>query len=71
MDLSFDVTGEDTCTVLLRLSTEQLKNRGFLYELACRLDDWAGVEILRVQRGRHCTEDADCVECWDWKAIGR
>ncbi|MGY2170744.1 hypothetical protein [Pseudomonas gingeri] len=71
MELSPDVTDRDTCTVQLKLSTEQLKNRGFLYELAYRLDDWTGVEIQSVQRGGHCTEASDSVDCWDWKTVGR
>ncbi len=50
MDLSPDAPVDTTYTVQLKLSTEQMKNHGFLYELACRMEDWAGVEILSVQR---------------------
>ncbi|WP_040072031.1 hypothetical protein [Pseudomonas batumici] len=49
MDLSADDMLDDTCTVLFKLSRELLESRGFLYELACRLEGWAGVEVLRVQ----------------------
>ena len=50
MDLSPDAPVDTTYTVQLKLSTEQMKSHGFLYELACRMEDWAGVEILSVQR---------------------
>ncbi|WP_338523606.1 hypothetical protein NUH87_28415 [Pseudomonas batumici] len=49
MDLSADDMLDDTCTVLFKLSRELLESRGFLYELACRMEGWAGVEVLRVQ----------------------
>jgi len=49
MDLSADDMLDDTCTVLFKLSRELLESRGFLYELACRMEGWAGVEVQRVQ----------------------
>ncbi|NWA02369.1 hypothetical protein [Pseudomonas gingeri] len=63
MDLNPDTTGEDTCTVQLKLSEEQLKNRGFVYELACRMEGWAGVEILSVERGEYCRDVAGSKDC--------
>lgn len=56
MDLGLDERLDDTCTVLFKLSKELLNNRGFLYELACRMDGWAGVEVLRVQLEGYCYE---------------
>ncbi|WP_338524238.1 hypothetical protein NUH87_00630 [Pseudomonas batumici] len=56
MDLSPDDMIDDTCTVLFKLSREVLDSRGFLYELACRMEGWAGVEVLRVQLQDYCYE---------------
>ncbi len=53
MDLRPDTTGDTTYTVQFKLSTEQMKNHCFLYELVCRMEGWAGVEILSVQCNGH------------------
>ncbi|BBP76671.1 hypothetical protein PHLH7_27750 [Pseudomonas sp. Ost2] len=63
MDLSPDTTGEDVCTVQLKLSTEQSRNRRFVYELACRMEGWAGVEILSVESGDYCRDAAEPKDC--------
>lgn len=47
--LSTDDALDDTCTVIFRLSREQLQDNSFLYALACRTEGWKGVEILQVQ----------------------
>lgn len=49
MDLGLDERLDGTCTVLFQLSRELLDRRDFLYELACRLEGWGGVEVLRIQ----------------------
>lgn len=56
MDLGLDEGVDDTCTVLFKLSKELLDRRGFLYELACRLEGWAEVEVLRIQLEGYCYE---------------
>jgi len=56
MDLGLDEGVDDTCTVLFKLSKELLDSRGFLYELACRLEGWAEVEVLRIQLEGYCYE---------------
>ena len=39
----------DTCTAVFRLSKVQMSSGEFLYSLACRVEGWKGVEVLRVQ----------------------
>ncbi len=56
MDLGLDESFDGTCTVLFKLSREFLDRRDFLYELACRLEGWTGVEVLRVQLEGYCYE---------------
>ncbi|WP_338525198.1 hypothetical protein NUH87_06030 [Pseudomonas batumici] len=56
MDLGTDATGDNTYTDQLKLSPEQSMNPSFLHELACRMEDWTGVEVLSVQREGHRDE---------------
>lgn len=49
---------EDTCTVVFRLSKAQMSSGEFLYALACRIEGWKGVEVLRVQLPDQCYEAA-------------
>jgi len=53
-----DDTDEDTCTVVFRLSREQMSRSEFLHALACRIEGWKGVEVLRVQMLDQCYEAA-------------
>lgn len=46
----------DTCTVVFRLSKAQMSSGEFLYALACRIEGWKGVEVLRVQLPDQCYE---------------
>ncbi|KPA87677.1 MULTISPECIES: hypothetical protein [Pseudomonas] len=52
MDLSSDISADQTCMVLLRINQESLRRDGFLFELASHVEGWAGVEILSVEFGR-------------------
>ncbi|SDT32005.1 hypothetical protein SAMN05216598_5020 [Pseudomonas asplenii] len=52
MDLSPDITTDQTCMVLLKISQESLRRDGFLFELASHVEGWPGVEILSVEFGR-------------------
>lgn len=53
-----DENVEDTCTVVFRLSKAQMSSGEFLYALACRVEGWKGVEVLRVQLPDQCYEAA-------------
>jgi len=58
MQACADENIEDTCTVVFRLSREQMSSGEFLYALACRVEGWKGVEVLRVQMPDQCYEAA-------------
>lgn len=53
-----DDSVEDTCTVVFRLSQAQMRSGEFLYALACRVEGWKGVEVLRVQLPDLCYDAA-------------
>jgi len=56
MDLNVDDVFDGACTVQFKLSKDLIDSGAFLYELACRMEGWRGVEVMSVQLGGYCYE---------------